>query len=172
MYVVVLNNILYDLYITMTGTIRMNSLAEYENIIHSNFINDHLGLDLTKFKTKTFENNIKVDLNGALLLDIEKLKQEIISVIEYVQKFYPHRDDRPLWYRINIIDQAINQYIGIGFLNLENDWLKFIIDYLSTDRAEQSGDTILAIFDIDFNWTVCFTLSQDDSMLKIEKYEK
>ena len=81
----------------MTGTIRMNSLAEYENIIHSNFINDHLGLDLTKFKTKTFENNLKVDLNGALLLDIEKLKQEIISVIEYVQKFYPHRDDRPLW---------------------------------------------------------------------------
>jgi len=150
----------------------MYSLGDYENFIHSNFINEQLGLDLTKFKTKTFESNIKVDLKGTSFLEFTKLKQEIDLVTLFVQNFYPHRDNRPLWYKINVADQAINQYIGIGFLNLESDWLKFILDYLYNDRAEQSGDTIIAIFDIDFKWMVCFTLSQDDKILKVEKFDK
>jgi hypothetical protein len=64
------------------------------------------------------------------------------------------------------------QYIGVGFLSLESNWINFIINYLDIDRAEQGGDTILTIFDRNFNWAVSFTLIQDDNILKIEKYEK
>jgi hypothetical protein len=149
----------------------MHSLTDYKNYIHSNFISNQLGIDLTKFSQKTFEKDIQVDLNGKLFLDYDKLKQEINPVIHFAQAFYLHRTDKPVWYKLNVADQAVNQYIGIGFLNLENDWLKFVIDYLDNDRAEQNGDTIITIFDIDFKWAICFTLSQDDSILKVEKFE-
>ena len=131
-----------------------------------------MDLDLTKFKTKIFESNIKVDLKGNSFLDFDKLKKEINSITAFVEKFYPHRSNRPLWYKINIADQAVNHYVAIGLLNLESDWLKFVLDYLNNDRAIESGDTIIAIFDIDFSWIVCFTLSQDDKILKVEKFEK
>jgi hypothetical protein len=149
----------------------MYSLADYENYIHSNFISNQLGIDLTKFSQKTFEKDIQVDLNGTIFLDYDKLKQEINPVTHFVRAFYLHRTDKPVWYKLNVADQAVNQYIGIGFLNLENDWLKFVIDCLDNDRAEQNGDTIITIFDIDFKWAICFTLSQDDSILKVEKFE-
>ncbi len=71
----------------MPKPIKMYSLGDYENFIHSNFINDQLGLDLTKFKTKTFENDIKVNLKGTTFLDLDKLKQEIDPVIH----FYNHK---------------------------------------------------------------------------------
>jgi hypothetical protein len=155
----------------ITKIISMYSLADYENYIHSNFISDQLGIDLRKFSHKTFENDIQVDLYGTTFLDFEKFKQEINPVTHFVQAFYLHRTDKPVWYKLDVADQAVNQSIAIGFLNLENGWLKFITDYLNNDRAEQNGDTIITIFDIDFKWAVCFTLSQDESILKVEKFE-
>jgi len=129
-------------------------------------------LDLNKLGYKTSENTFNVDLDGLELIDINSLRTQIHSTINFVQNSYSFHDDRPVWHRINVIDQAINLYIGVGFLCLETDWLKFVIDYLDIDRAEQSGDTILSIFDRNFKWAVSFKLIQEDSTLKVEKYEK
>jgi hypothetical protein len=156
----------------MTETSNIYNLGHYDDYIIHNFVIDHCGIDLIKLGQKTSESIIKVDLEGQNLIDINLLRSEISSTISFIQNFYSFPDDRPIWHRINVIDQAINQYIGVGFLSLENDWLNFIINYLDIDRAEQGGDTILTIFDRNFNWAVSFTLIQDDSILKIEKYEK
>lgn len=156
----------------MTETSNIYNLGHYDDYIISNFVVNHIGIDLNKLGHKTDENTFKVDLVGQDFIDINSLRTEIHSTINFIENYYPYSDDRPIWHRINVIDQAINQYIGVGFLCLETNWLKFVIDYLNIDRAEQSGDTIFSIFDLNFKWAVSFTLIQDDSILKIEKYEK
>ena len=156
----------------MTEISHINNLGHYDDYIIHNFVTDHCGIDLNKLGQKTSDSILKVDIEGQNLIDIIQLRSEISSIINFIQNYYSFPDERPVWHRINVIDQAINQYIGVGFLSLESDWLNFIINYLDNDRAEQSGDTILTIFDRNFKWAVLFALIQDDSILKIEKYEK
>jgi hypothetical protein len=156
----------------MTKISNIYNLGHYDNYIIHNFVINHCGIALIKLGQKTSESILKVDLEGQNLIDLNLLRSEISSTINFIQNFYSFPDDRPIWHRINVIDQAINQYIGVGFLSLESNWINFIINYLDIDRAEQGGDTILTIFDRNFNWAVSFTLIQDDSILKIEKYEK
>ena len=150
----------------------MRSLADFEDYIYANFVNEDCGINLSKFKNKIFERIIPVDWNENSLIDFEKLKSEINHVTDFFKKFYTIHHIRPLWYKINVVDQAVNEYVGIGFLNLKSDWLKFVIDYLYHDRADEGGDTILVIFDPEFLWAVCFTYSQDDKSLTIEILEK
>jgi hypothetical protein len=57
-------------------------------------------------------------------------------------------------------------------LDIEQDWFSFTINYLGCDRAEQSGDTIMAVFDRNFTWAVSFTLSQDNKTLQAVVFEK
>lgn len=149
----------------------MNSFEYYDSFIQTNFIVDHCGIDLTKLGTKTDEAVVKANLDSPILFDRKLLNSEAKSIINFIQTLYKHPDDRPLWYRINVMDQALNEYIGIGHLNLDSDWLRFIMTSLDQDRAEQSGDTIFVIFDTDFKWAVNFTLSQDDSILLIEQFK-
>ena len=156
----------------MTATYSIYNLGHYDDYIIRNFVIDHKGVNLNKLGRKTSENNFKIDLEGHKLIDINLVRSEIDSTINFVQNYYSYPDDRPVWQRINVTDQVVNQYIGIGFLCLETDWLKFIIDYLDIDRAEQGGDTIFSIFDHNFKWAVSFTLVQEDSILRVEKYEK
>ena len=156
----------------MTEISNIYNLGHYDNYIIHNFVVDHCGIDLSKLGQKTSEIILKVDLEEENLIDINLVRSEINLTINFIQNYYSFPDDRPIWHKINVIDQAINQYIGVGFLSLENDWLNFIINYLDIDRAEQSGDTILTIFDRNFNCSVSFTLIQYDIILNIEKYEK
>lgn len=156
----------------MTETSNIYNLGHYNDYIVNNYVVDHCGIDLNRLGQKLSETVLKVDLDGQKLIDINLVRTEIHSTIEFIQSYYSFSEDRPIWHRINVIDQAINQYIGVGFLSLENDWLKFILDYLDIDRAEQGGDTIFSIFDRNFKWAVSFTLIQNSSILKIEKYEQ
>jgi hypothetical protein len=156
----------------MTEIRNINSFGYYDNFIQTNFIVDHCGIDLSKLGTKTDEAVVKAHLDNSTFFNRNILNGEAKSIINFIQTFYKHPDDRPLWYKINVIDQAINEYIGIGHLNLDRDWLNFITTYLEQDRAEQGGDTILIVFDTDFKWAVSFTLSQDNSILLIEQFKK
>jgi hypothetical protein len=70
-----------------------------------------------------------------------------------------------------VTDQVVNEYVGIGFLNIEDDWLTFILNYLSGDRADQGGDTIIVLFDTEFKWAISFNLCQDEAQLIIELYK-
>ena len=149
----------------------MRSLADYENYIATNFDHEGVGLDLSIFPNKTFEKHIKVDLVVNSLLDFDELSGEIRPIVTFMQNTYL-KGACPLWYKVNIMDQAVKDYVSIGRLNLKNNWLRFIINYLDYDRAEEMGDTMIAIFDTDFNWTISFTLSQDCQNLKVQKLEK
>jgi hypothetical protein len=135
---------------------------------------DDIGIDLSKLGKIKFDKSITVDLKGRVLIDLEIVKNEFAAVIDFVEQMchpvYIHT--KPIWYRINVLDQAFNDYIGIGFLDIEQDWLIFIINYLSSDLAEQSGDCIMAIFDREFTWSISFTLSQDNSKLQAELFKK
>ena len=85
----------------------MRSLADYEDYIGTNFDHEGVGLDLSTFPNKTFEQNIKVDLVGNSLLDFDELSEEIRPVVTFMQNT-SLKGECPLWYKVNIIDQAVN----------------------------------------------------------------
>ena len=143
--------------------------GNYEKYIHSHFIADHIGIELESIGKKDFEKKVKIDLNSNLI-DPEYLENEISDLIKFIRSKKASRYDELLWYRINVIDQAVNDYKGVGLMNKETKFINFIVESLNYDRADQSGDAIFTIFDLDFNWAVNFTLSQDFEHLEIEKY--
>jgi len=153
----------------------MKNFAFYDNYIQTHFTKHDCGIDLKQIGGKVQEFDLPAASIGQPYFYFE-VRNRIQSVVDFLENLYsenpPRQIIKPLWYRINVIDQAINDYIGIGYLNMESDWLKFILDYLETDRAEQGGDTICALFDLDFDWAVCFTFSQDCGKLIVEKYQK
>lgn len=150
----------------------MNSLGFYDNYIQNHFVKQDCGIDLKYIGKIAEEIYFPVNSISQLPYEIFTIKERLKLIIQFLEEIYLNTNERPLWYRINVVDQAINQYLGIGLLNIESDWIKFILDYLCNDLAEQGGDTILAIFDIDFNWAICFTLSRETERLIVEKYEK
>jgi hypothetical protein len=152
----------------------IQAFSEYAAYISNSYVVDNNGIELTKLGKKKSDVSVAVDLKGPILIDLEKAKHEFVEVTRYLEgKCLPgYLYKKPIWYRINVLDQAVNDYIGIGFLDIEQNWLSFTINYLSCDRAEQSGDTVMAIFDRGFNWAVCFTLSQDNKTLQVELFEK
>lgn len=147
----------------------MNTLGFYDNYIQNNFVTQHCGIDLKQIGKVTEEIYFPVKSIEQLPHESYTVRERLKPIVQFLEGIYLDTFDWPLWYRINVADQAINQYIGIGLLNMENDWIKFILDYLCNDPAEQGGDTILVIFDTDFRWSVCFTLSCDTERLIIEK---
>ncbi|ALJ00745.1 hypothetical protein [Rufibacter tibetensis] len=159
------------------SNIGKSKLGFYEKKIISNYITDENGIDLEEIGEKTTEINIPINIARNDFLSIRKLSYEINEVTNFLKsKQLEYRetgyDRRLLWFRVNVIDQAINQYLGIGYINIEQSWLKFIIHSLSHDKADQGGDGIFAIIDEDFHWAVSFTLSQQDLSLSIQKFEK
>lgn len=148
--------------------------SQYASYINDSFVVDNISIDLTRLGNRTSEITIRVDITAPVLIDLGKAKEEFAPAINFVEsKCLPgYKNNKPIWYRINVIDQADNDYIGIGFLDVEQDWLSFTINSLSCDRAHQSGDTIMAVFDRNFKWAVSFTLSQDNKTLQAELFEQ
>ncbi|PKK37849.1 hypothetical protein BWI96_05155 [Siphonobacter sp. SORGH_AS_0500] len=143
---------------------RVEKLFEkYENYILTNHISDDCGIALEKIGLKLYSKKIKTDLS-----DIENLRNSLSNCFMFITNKVIIK--KPIWFKINVIDQAVNEYAGIGLLNLESDWFKFIINYFEYDKASQSGDTIIVIFDHDFKWIICFTYSQDETSLTTEIY--
>ncbi|MDO1451286.1 hypothetical protein Q0590_33740 [Rhodocytophaga aerolata] len=142
--------------------------------ITDTYVVDDNGIDLSKLGRREFDKAISVDLKAPVLVEMTKVKTEFATVISFIESkcLVGGLPTKPIWYRINVIDQAINDYIGIGFLDIKQDWLSFTVNYLSCDRADQSGDTIMAIFDREFTWAVSFTLSQDNRKLQAELFIK
>jgi hypothetical protein len=151
----------------------IQSFSEYAAYIINSYVVDNNSIDLTRIGSRKSELSVTVDLKGPVLIDAEKAKEEFAAIIGYMEgKCLPgYLNSKPVWCRINVLDQAVNDYIGIGFLDVEQNWLSFALNYISCDRAEQSGDTIMAIFNRSFKWAVSFTLSQDNKTLQAEIFE-
>lgn len=156
----------------------MNDLMEfnlgyYEKRIKQEFAIDDVGITLERLGGQSFEKVIPVDLKNPDLLNHQQLEVEIAEVIKFIQKNFQKNDgNRPIWFRTNVIDQAVNDYVGIGLLNLGGAWLRYVICSLSFDKADQSGDTLMTVFDTDFHWAINFEISQDNSCLIVKRFEK
>jgi hypothetical protein len=149
------------------------TLGYFETRIKQEFVIDDVGITLERLGGKSFEKVIPVDLNNPDLLNQQELEVEIPEVIKFIRKvLQKNYSNRSVWFRTNVVDQAVNDYVGIGLINLGGPWLKFIICSLSFDRAAQSGDTLMTVFDTDFQWAINFELSQDNSYLTVQKFEK
>jgi hypothetical protein len=156
----------------MTDIMNIYPLGYYDEFIRSHFIWNEPGIDLKSIGKNNFTRAFSADLNSKELHYRPGIKKELNEITNFIHNCYSAPDDRPIWYKINVTDHVLNEYVGIGFLNRDPEWLDFIIDYLRIDKAEQGGDTIFIIFDIDFRWAICFTLSQDEKILTVEKFEK
>ncbi|WP_299762491.1 hypothetical protein [uncultured Pontibacter sp.] len=155
----------------------MNDLMEfdlgyYEKRIKQEFVIDDVGITLERLGEKSYEKVIPIDLNNPDLLNQQELEVEIAEVINFIQRvFQKNYSNRPIWFRTNVIDQAVNDYVGVGLLNFSGPWLKFIICSLSFDRADQNGDTLMTVFDTEFQWAINFELSQDASCVTVQKFK-
>lgn len=148
------------------------ALGYYEKKIIQEFAVDDVGITLERLGKKSFEKVIPIDLNNPVLLNQQELEVEIAEVVKFIQIILSKNySKRPVWVKTNIIDQAVNNYVGIGFLNIDGPWWNYVVCSLSFDRADQSGDTLMTIFDTDFKWVINFELSQDDSSLTVQKFE-
>jgi hypothetical protein len=128
-------------------------LGHYEKKIIQEFAIDDVGITLKRLGRKSFEKVFPVDLTSLDLLNKQELEVGIAEVINFIQRvFQKNYSNRPVWFRTNVVDQAVNEYVGIGLLNLGGPWLKYVICSLSFDRADQSGDTLMTVFDTDFQW--------------------
>ncbi len=147
------------------------TLDHYLSIIQG-YCPDDIGIELEKIGAKTFEAHWSLKQLDLSLLDqeeiLEAVKPALTEILEKGSKAY----NKPLWIKINVQDQAHNEYRGIGYFNFNEGWLDFVLRYLNYDRAEQSGDTLFVIFDVDFEWALYFEFSQDNQELKIEIWEK
>lgn len=153
-------------------TVNIQSLGHYEGEIQKRFADNHCGLNLESIGMKRIERFYPVDNDSVdLVQDKAGLRAELTDIIDFVNRMYKSSHIRPIWHKTNVIDQAINEYVGIGFLNIEDDWIAFILNYMSFDKAEQSGDTLITLFDIQFNWAVNFELSQDDNRLVVQLFK-
>jgi hypothetical protein len=149
----------------------MHSLGQYEEIIQKRYIPTHqCGIELSSIGTKKKIGHFPIH---HLVQDIINAQEPILeSCFSQISQFGQEDEtNKPIWYKINVVDQAFNDYVGIGFLNLQSNWPMFIGALLDVDRADQSGDIIVAIMDRSFKWAARITLSQDTKQLRIDLYQ-
>ena len=96
----------------------MKNLGFFESKIISEYITDDIGIDLEKVGKKNTEINLLVDLRKNGLISIRKFSYAILEITSFLKsKQREYRNTgyyrRLLWFRINVIDQADNQYLGL-----------------------------------------------------------
>ena len=148
-----------------------NLIAEYMTTIQG-LCPDDIGIDLQRIGPKTFERVWTLKDLNLNLINREEILKEINPAVSDIIENSKRNYTRPLWTKINVIDQADNLYAGIGLMNFSPGWLDFILRYLDYDRADESGDTLFIIFDLNFEWAIYFEFCQDYKELRIAKYKK
>tara|TARA_R110001599_G_C12230338_1_gene657995 strand:- start:147 stop:605 length:459 start_codon:yes stop_codon:yes gene_type:complete len=140
------------------------------NSIRTNFIIDECGIELDRVGSLVQRLVYPVNLQSDDLMDIQLLSEDFYPIANFLKEQLKDYGAKLVWLKINVIDQAINDYVGIGTLDENSNFLKFITTYLSVDQADQNGDTIIIFFNQNLSWAINFTLCQDDSTLIIERY--
>lgn len=160
-------------WIDLKGKIKMSleiDLNLYLNSIRTNFIEDDCGIELDRVGSLVQRLVYPVNLQSDDLIDIQLLSKDFDPMANFLREQLKDYGAKLVWLKINVVDQAINDYVGIGTLDRYFNFLKFITSYLSTDQADQNGDTIIVFFDQNLIWAISFTLSQDESTLIIERF--
>ncbi|WP_192821517.1 hypothetical protein [Rufibacter sp. LB8] len=157
--------------------LRKLRLGHYEAIILSEFFGEDSYGDFHKIGEQNFAKSVAVDFSKRQFLDVDLLKGEIPEVINFLHsknQVYKEMDynSRPIWFRVNFIDQAVKDYVGIGLLPIKSDWLTFLVNSLFLDPAEQGGDSLFTVFDPEFTWAINFELSQQTSALTVRIFAK
>jgi hypothetical protein len=149
----------------------MYSLGQYEEIIQKRYISSYgQDIELSSIGTKKKIGHFPVGHSVKELIASQDITLE--ACFSQITEFGQGEDTpKAIWYKINVIDQAINDYAGIGFLNLHSNWPELISALLDVDRADQSGDVIITILDTGFKWAVRITLSQDTKQLRVDLYQ-
>lgn len=149
----------------------MQSFGQYEEIIQKRYIPSYgQGIEFASIGTKKKIGHFPV---GKSVRDIIASQDPILEACfsQITQLSQGDEADKPIWYKINVVDQTFNDYVGIGLLNLQSNWPMLIGTLLDVDRADQSGDVLVAIMDTSFKWAIRITLSQDTKQLRIDLYQ-
>lgn len=141
---------------------------KYLNHITSK-LTEYCGIELDRIAKRTHFFDFPIDLKPKRLALKEKQKDKISPISAFLNDQLT-RESNILWLKINVIDQAVNDYVGMGYLKQHMDWLEFALSYLSYDRAEESGDSLFVILPTDFKWAINICLCQDDQSISIESY--
>ncbi|WP_291723289.1 hypothetical protein [Bernardetia sp.] len=139
------------------------NFSEIENWIREELIfNQNLSLNRVAKGVKLFD----ISLNDSETNHKEKLNSFLRKSIRLIDK---KQQNDVNWFKINMIDNAITQLVGIGKIENRND-LSLIFELLTNDTADQSGDTIIGLFDKNKNWIMKITNNQDENRIIVKIY--
>lgn len=143
----------------------------YRDLIIDKFVDAYeCRIELIKLGPKDYEQIFPVDSSGDRAIKYEDIENKIGEINRYILQYVSEPSNKIFWFQVNVIDQAINDYIGPENFESVDAWLPTILDRLNNYRADQSGDTIVIIFSSRIEWAVSFCLCQDNSTLSVERF--
>ena len=149
------------------SNVRATDTEAFLKKIAERLVDDDCGIELDRIGKLEHRFETQVDLNATRPPELDEQEYELSKILNFL---HSRDDESTSWLKINVIDQAINWYVGIGVIPTSKGILGFALNYLWLDRADQSGDTIIVLIGKDWKWAVSFTLSQDSTALIVEKF--
>ena len=131
--------------ITKGGNFSLNTFTKGNKIFESSFEHTNDDFEVTY-------------INGFLKKIGKSLKK-----VKHIESVY--------WFKINLIDNAIIDLVGLGKLSKLED-LDLMTSLIKYDKADQNGDVIVGIFDGTKEWLIKLTNDQDESRAYIRLYGK
>jgi len=115
---------------------------------------------------KIFESSLSYTQEDSELTDLNGFLKKIGKALKKVKQI-----DSVHWFKINLIDNAITDLVGLGKISKLDD-LNLMANLIKYDKADQSGDVIVGIFDKTKEWLIKLTNDQDENRVYIRLYGK
>lgn len=134
------------------------------------YAEDECGIEMHKIGPRTANVYIPISLKGPNFVNIDTLDQNSEQIRSFVKANTSRQNDKVTILQFEVVDQAINMNYSLRTGPLSENWLLEVVNSLNENRADQSGDTIGALFPLKFDWAVIVTLSQDERHLQLEQF--
>ena len=152
------------------------SIADYYSHVYERFeLSEGNGeINLSTVGTLRTREIGCVNLKDDIVLSPDQFSALYPQALRYIEHTLigKHQLASVQWLRVNFHDDVVNECVGIGSVSFRQNWKLFILASLSTDRAEEGGNTSMLLYDTYFDWAVYLELSQQKTNLVVEVYQR
>ncbi len=135
------------------------------NILKNNFSLSFLPQNEKIFEQRYFQNFIDLtDLNGKL-----NFIGEVLELIDEISK--KTINNCVLWFKVNFIDNAIPDLVGIGKIS-DFSSMTIFSHLLTLDTPAQNGDSVICLFNETKEWLIKMEHCRDENKICIRTYGK
>ncbi len=135
--------------------------TEIELWIKQNILKNCFSLNFLCENDRIFNQNFEGNQ-----FEIEELNKILNTIGKKIKKT---KINNLNWFKINFIDNAFPDLVGIGKISEFND-VNIFSSLLILDKAEQNGDSTICLFDDTKKWIIKINLCRDDNRITIRTY--